>query len=66
MSIPEIFVRRPVATTLVMIGILLFGIAGYRDLPVSDLPNVDYPTINVRATLRSEFRHNGRGCRTAT
>ncbi|HET9130830.1 MAG TPA: efflux RND transporter permease subunit, partial [Terriglobia bacterium] len=51
MSIPEIFVRRPVATSLVMIGILLFGVAGYRDLPVSDLPNVDYPTINVRATL---------------
>jgi HAE1 family hydrophobic/amphiphilic exporter-1 len=51
MSIPEIFVRRPVATTLVMIGILLFGVAGYRELPVSDLPNVDYPTINVRATL---------------
>ena len=51
MNIPEIFVRRPVATTLVMIGILLFGVAGYRDLPVSDLPNVDYPTINVRATL---------------
>jgi len=51
MSIPEVFICRPVATTLVMIGILLFGIAGYRDLPVSDLPNVDYPTINVRATL---------------
>ncbi len=51
MSIPEIFIRRPVATTLVMIGILLFGVAGYRNLPVSDLPNVDYPTINVKATL---------------
>src|SRR3984893_3495691 len=51
MSIPEVFIRRPVATTLVMIGILLFGISGYRALPVSDLPNVDYPTINVRANL---------------
>src|SRR5215813_7045315 len=51
MSIPEVFIRRPVATTLVMIGILLFGIGGYRNLPVSDLPNVDYPTINVKATL---------------
>ena len=51
MSIPEVFIRRPVATTLVMIGILLFGVAGYRNLPVSDLPNVDYPTINVKATL---------------
>ena len=34
-----------------MTGILLFGIAGYRSLPVSDLPNVDYPTIQVRANL---------------
>jgi len=51
MSIPEVFIRRPVATTLVMIGILLFGVGGYRNLPVSDLPNVDYPTINVRASL---------------
>src|SRR6516162_8623475 len=51
MSIPELFIRRPVATTLVMTGILLFGIAGYRSLPVSDLPNVDYPTIQVRANL---------------
>src|SRR5215471_16762195 len=51
MSIPEVFIRRPVATTLIMFGILLFGIAGYRALPVSDLPNVDYPTINVKASL---------------
>jgi HAE1 family hydrophobic/amphiphilic exporter-1 len=51
MSIPEVFIRRPVATALVMLGILLFGVAGYRNLPVSDLPNVDYPTINVKANL---------------
>src|ERR1043166_4574177 len=51
MSIPETFIRRPVATTLVMVGILMFGIAGYRALPVSDLPSVDYPTIGVRASL---------------
>src|SRR5215831_14427564 len=38
-------------TTLVMIGILLFGAIGYRFLPVSDLPNVDYPTISVSASL---------------
>jgi HAE1 family hydrophobic/amphiphilic exporter-1 len=38
-------------TTLVMCGILLFGMASYRYLPVSDLPNVDYPTIQVQATL---------------
>jgi len=38
-------------TTLVMIAILLFGLVGYRLLPVSDLPNVDFPTINVTANL---------------
>ena len=38
-------------TTLVMVGILLFGIAGYRFLPVSDLPNVDFPTLLVSASL---------------
>src|SRR5215831_2254331 len=51
MSIPELFIRRPVATTLVMVGILVFGIVGYEALPVSDLPNVDYPTIQVQAAL---------------
>src|SRR3984957_12009597 len=51
MSIPELFIRRPVATVLVMLGILLFGVAGYRALPVSDLPNVDTPTIQVQASL---------------
>src|SRR5258705_11857023 len=38
-------------TTLVMSGILLFGLVSYRYLPVSDLPNVDYPTILVQANL---------------
>jgi HAE1 family hydrophobic/amphiphilic exporter-1 len=51
MSIPERFIQRPIATTLVMMAILLFGIASYRILPVSDLPNVDYPTINVYANV---------------
>jgi HAE1 family hydrophobic/amphiphilic exporter-1 len=51
MSIPELFIRRPVMTTLVMLGILLFGVMGYRLLPVSDLPNVDFPTIQVSASL---------------
>jgi len=50
-NLSEPFIRRPVATTLVMAGILIFGIAGYRLLPVSDLPNVDYPTISVNASL---------------
>ncbi len=51
MNIAEIFIRRPVATALVMFAILLFGVAGYRLLPVSDLPNVDFPTIQVSAFL---------------
>ena len=51
MSVPELFIRRPVMTTLVMSGILLFGLVGYSLLPVSDLPSVDYPTINVSASL---------------
>ncbi|HMA29438.1 MAG TPA: efflux RND transporter permease subunit, partial [Thermoanaerobaculia bacterium] len=51
MNISELFIRRPVATTLVMLAILFFGIVGYRLLPVSDLPNVDFPTIQVTAGL---------------
>src|SRR5207245_7508741 len=51
MSLSEPFIRRPVATTLVMLGVLLFGVMAYRTLPVSDLPNVDFPTILVSATL---------------
>ena len=51
MNVPELFIRRPVMTTLIMSGILLFGLISYRYLPVSDLPNVDYPTIQVQASL---------------
>ncbi|HJX15170.1 MAG TPA: efflux RND transporter permease subunit, partial [Candidatus Deferrimicrobiaceae bacterium] len=51
MNIPEQFIRRPVMTTLVMLAILLFGVMGYRHLPVSDLPNVDFPTLLVTANL---------------
>jgi HAE1 family hydrophobic/amphiphilic exporter-1 len=47
----ELFIRRPVMTTLVMLAILLFGVMGYRKLPVSDLPNVDFPTVLVTANL---------------
>jgi hydrophobic/amphiphilic exporter-1 (mainly G- bacteria), HAE1 family len=48
---PELFIRRPVMTCLVMAGMLVFGIMAYRLLPVSDLPNVDFPTIQVTASL---------------
>lgn len=43
----RLFILRPVATTLFMVAILLAGIVGYRMLPVSALPEVDYPTIQV-------------------
>ncbi len=43
----RLFIMRPVATTLLMVAILLAGIIGYRFLPVSALPEVDYPTIQV-------------------
>ncbi|HVO88994.1 MAG TPA: efflux RND transporter permease subunit [Casimicrobiaceae bacterium] len=51
MNIAALFVRRPVMTALVMIGILVFGIVSYRLLPVNALPNVDFPTIQVTANL---------------
>jgi hydrophobic/amphiphilic exporter-1 (mainly G- bacteria), HAE1 family len=50
-NLSEIFIRRPVMTTLIMLGILVFGLGSYRLLSVSDLPNVDFPTIQVSANL---------------
>jgi HAE1 family hydrophobic/amphiphilic exporter-1 len=50
-SIPELFIRRPVMTTLVMSAILIFGLMSYRLLPVAQLPNVDFPTVQVSANL---------------
>ena len=51
MNFSALFIKRPIMTTLVMAAILIFGIMGYRLLPVSDLPNVDFPTISVSAGL---------------
>ena len=51
MNIASLFIRRPVATVLVMLGLLFFGAAGYVNLPVNQLPNVDFPTIQVSADL---------------
>ncbi|NLI45674.1 MAG: efflux RND transporter permease subunit, partial [Acidobacteria bacterium] len=51
MNIPALFIRRPVTTVLVMLGIILFGVMAYITLPVNDLPNVDFPTITVSASL---------------
>ena len=50
MNLAELFIRRPIMTTLTMLAILVFGIIAYRELPVSDLPNVDYPTLQVEAS----------------
>src|SRR5882757_3917491 len=51
MNISETFIRRPIATSLMMLGLLVFGAATYNLLPVAALPNVDFPTITVSATL---------------
>jgi HAE1 family hydrophobic/amphiphilic exporter-1 len=51
MNISENFIRRPIATSLLMAAIALFGVISYRALPVSDLPTVDYPTLTVFAGL---------------
>ena len=51
MNISELFITRPVTTTLLQVAIVIFGIVGYRALPVSDLPTVDFPTIAVNAGL---------------
>ncbi len=47
----DVFIRRPVMTTLLMAGLLIFGTLAYRQLPASDLPNVDFPVIQVAASL---------------
>jgi hydrophobe/amphiphile efflux-1 (HAE1) family protein len=51
LNLSEIFIRRPIATSLLMAAIALFGVVAYRTLPVSDLPTVDFPTLNVQANL---------------
>jgi HAE1 family hydrophobic/amphiphilic exporter-1 len=51
MNFAETFIRRPVATTLLVLTILIFGVMGYMQLPVADLPTIDYPTIQVNANL---------------
>src|SRR5579872_808149 len=51
MNFSETFIRRPIATSLLMAAIALFGFVAYRSLAVSDLPNVDFPTLLVTASL---------------
>ncbi len=52
MNLAAPFIHRPVMTTLITLGLAIFGVMAYLQLPVSDLPNVDYPTIQVSASLR--------------
>src|SRR5215831_6996042 len=51
MNFSQTFIERPIATSLLMAAIAMFGLVAYRSLPVSDLPNVDFPTLLVTASL---------------
>src|ERR1700722_15908967 len=51
MNIPKIFIHRPIATTLLAVGMALAGISAFLLLPVSPLPNIDIPTISVTASM---------------
>jgi len=51
MNFSEVFIRRPVATTLITLGIVLSGLAAFRLLSVAPLPQIEYPTISVSASL---------------
>ncbi|MDP1718294.1 MAG: efflux RND transporter permease subunit, partial [Burkholderiales bacterium] len=52
MNLSRIFIQRPVATTVLVSAIIIFGIFAFRTLPVNELPNVDFPTIQVTSELR--------------
>jgi HAE1 family hydrophobic/amphiphilic exporter-1 len=51
MNIPELFIKRPIMTSLVMLSVMIFGVFAYQILPVNDLPNIDFPSIQVTANL---------------
>ena len=51
MNFSEVFIKRPIATSLLMAAIALFGVVAYRSLPVSDMPNVEMPTLQVQVSL---------------
>ncbi len=51
MNLASTFILRPVMTTLLMVALIIFGVIGYLNLPVNDLPSVDFPTIMVSASL---------------
>jgi len=51
MNISELFIKRPIMTSLVMLAVMVFGLFAYRLLPVNDLPSIDFPSIQVSANL---------------
>ncbi|MBU4237618.1 MAG: efflux RND transporter permease subunit, partial [Proteobacteria bacterium] len=51
MNISELFIKRPVMTSLIMLAMVIFGLFAYQLLPVNDLPSIDYPTIQVTSNL---------------
>jgi len=51
MNFSELFIKRPIMTSLVMLAVMIFGLFAYRLLPVNDLPSIDFPTIQVNANL---------------
>ena len=51
MNLSDLFIKRPVMTSLIMVAVMIFGLFAYRALPVNDLPSIDFPTIQVRAEL---------------
>src|SRR5687768_17853724 len=51
MNMSRIFIERPIATSVLVAAIVIFGLFAFRTLPVNDLPNVDFPTISVTAEL---------------
>ncbi|MBA4372443.1 MAG: acriflavine resistance protein B, partial [Thermodesulfovibrio sp.] len=51
MNLSELFIKRPIMTSLVMLSVMIFGVFAYRILPVNDLPNIDFPSIQVTANL---------------
>jgi len=51
LNISEPFIRYPIATSLLMVGLLFVGIVAYPNLPVAPLPQVDFPTLQVSAQL---------------
>lgn len=51
MNFSDLFIKRPIMTSLVMLAIMIFGVFAYRILPVNDLPNIDFPSIQVTSNL---------------